>query len=603
MMTKLREMTFIFIWILVFAFVGLMVFEWGMDFTGLKRQTNVVGKIDGQKITIQEFQQAVQNVYLQERENSGNEPDEARMQQIRDQVWDQMVQRVLFAKQIRKRDIKITDKEVYLYITQQPQSLPPVISQNPNFMTDGKFDMAKYQQALNNPQIDWTPIEQYVREVLPFQKLQTIITASVLVTEEEVKADYLDKNQKSKIEYLLVPTTAFIKDSVKASESDTRQYYEKNKEEFKRDERRRLNYVLFPTNPTASDSQKVLDLADEIKSEAQSGEDFATLADEYSEDPSVRTNHGDLGYFERDRMVKEFSEAAFSGKPGEIVGPVITSFGVHIIKVIDKKKEQGQEMVHAAHILLKFEPSALTLETAQNLANNFMETAKEEGFKTAADNYKYDVKETPEFTDNNYIPGFGQMRGAVEWTFRESQGDISPVHKTAQGYVIFEIAEVLPAGYRPLDEVKQLCKSRVEQEKRKELALNYAQIIQEKINQNESFTRIAAGDDSRQVMFDSTAQFTRSQPSPKIGRAPEVIAASFTLPPGEVSSMLDTDRGYFFVKVLDRTPFKEEDYKAQREAIRTRLLNQKSQLFFSKWYESLKEKASIQDNRYLFFAT
>ncbi len=603
MMTKLREMTFIFIWVLVFAFVGLMVFEWGMDFTGLKRQSNIVGKIDGQKITIQEFQQAVQNVYLQERENSGSEPDEARMAQIRDQVWDQMVQRVLFVKQIRKRDIRITDQEVYLYITQQPQSLPPAISQNPNFMTDGKFDMAKYQQALNNPQIDWTPIEQYVREVLPFQRLQSIITASVMVTEEEVKADYLDKNQGAKIQYLLVPTTAFVKDSVQASETDIRNYYEQHKEDFRIEERRKLNYVLFPTAPTASDSQKVVDLADEIKSEAQSGDDFATLADEYSEDPSVRSNHGDLGYFERDRMVKEFSEAAFSGKPGEIVGPVITNFGVHIIKIIDKKKENGQELVHAAHILLKFEPSALTLETEQNLANNFMETAKEEGYKTAADNFKYEVRQTPEFTDNNYVPGFGQMRGTVEWTFREKQGTISPVHRTPQGYVIFEIAEVLPAGFRPLDEVKQLCKSRVEQEKRKQLAENYAQIVQDKLSQDQTFAQISGGDDSKQVLYDSTNSFTRSQPSPQIGRAPEVIAAAFALPPGVVSGMLDTDRGYYFVKVLDRTPFKEEDYKTQRESIRMRLLNQKSQQFFSEWYDNLKEKAKIQDNRYLFFTT
>ena len=64
MMTKLREMTFIFIWILVIAFVALMVFEWGMDFTGLNTQPNIVGKINGNKITIQDFQQAVQKAVV-----------------------------------------------------------------------------------------------------------------------------------------------------------------------------------------------------------------------------------------------------------------------------------------------------------------------------------------------------------------------------------------------------------------------------------------------------------------------------------------------------------------------------------------------------------
>jgi peptidyl-prolyl cis-trans isomerase D len=169
MMTKLREMTFIFIWILVIAFVGLMVFEWGMDISGLKGRSNIIGKINGNKITIQEFQQGVQNQYLQEKQTAGADLDENRLAQIRDEVWEQFIKRILFAKEINKRGITVTDGEIFTYITQNPQLLPPAISQNENFMTDGKFDMEKYQQALNNPQNDWTPVENYIREVMPFQ--------------------------------------------------------------------------------------------------------------------------------------------------------------------------------------------------------------------------------------------------------------------------------------------------------------------------------------------------------------------------------------------------------------------------------------------------
>ncbi len=603
MMTKLREMTFIFIWILVFAFVALMVFEWGMDFTGLRGRSNVVGKINGQKITIQEFQQAVQNLYLQERESTGQEPDEEKMAQLRDQVWDQFVQQVLFKKEIEKRDIQVTDREIYLYITQNPQSLPPAISQNPNFMTDGKFDMSKYRQALQNPQADWTPVEQYLREILPYQKLQNIVTASVMVTEEEVKSDYLEKNQKAQIEYLLIPASAFFKDSVQATDKEIQNYYDKNKEDFKLEERRKLNYVVFGTNPTAADSQRIMQLAEDIKAEAEAGQDFAMLADEYSEDPSVRTNHGDLGYFEKDRMVPEFSEAAFSAKPGEIVGPIKTNFGVHIIKVHDRRKENGKEQVHASHILLKFDPSPLTLETAQELASNFAESAKEEGFKVSADNYKYEVKQTPEFPKRNYIPGFGQLKSAVEWAFNEDVNTVSNVYRTAQGYVVFEVAEVLPEGYRPLDEVRQICKSRVEQEKRLELAGEFAGKVQDQLNQGMGMQEIAQNTETNTISFDSTSMFTRAQPSPKIGRAAEVIGAAFSLEPGKISGMLETDRGYYFVKVKDRTEFDPESYKTQKDAIRARLMNQKSQRFFAEWYENLKEDADIEDNRYLFFTS
>ncbi len=72
--------------------------------------------------------------------------------------------------------------------------------------------------------------------------------------------------------------------------------------------------------------------AEEIAAKARKGEDFGKLADENSDDPSVKINHGALGKFPRDRMVKPFADATFAMKPGEISVPVETPFGYHIIK-------------------------------------------------------------------------------------------------------------------------------------------------------------------------------------------------------------------------------------------------------------------------------
>ncbi len=600
MMTKLREMTFIFIWILVIAFVGLMVFEWGMDISGLKSRSNIVGKIEGNKITIQDFQKAIQNAYLREKNQTGTEPDENRMKQLRDQVWESYIQRVLLSKELKKRHIQITDREIYLQLTENP---PQELRQNPNFQTDGQFDMEKYRQALQNPEINWMPIEDYYREVLPFQKLQDIITSSVMVPEEEVKADYMEKNVKAKIKYLHIPVSAFKKDSVTVTEDEMKKYYQEHKDDFKVEEKRKLNYVLFPTDPTPEDSAKVYRLAEDILKDARSGVDFAQLADEYSEDPSVQKNHGDLGYFDRDRMVKEFSDAAFSGKPGDVVGPVKTRFGLHIIKIHDKKVENGVEKVHASHILIKFSPSALTIEEAQNKARNFAEEAKDEGFKVSADRLKYEVKQTPEFPKRNYIPGFGIMSSAIEWTFKADVGDVSRVYRTPKGYVVFELAEIFPAGYRPFDEVKDICKTRVEYEKRMAMARAYAEKIQEKIDRNEPFEKIAEEDKDKVVIVDSTGYITMTQTIPKIGVAPEISALAFSLEPGKVSHMVETRRGFYFIKVLDRTEFNEKDYLAKRSEIRNRLLNQKKQKFFNEWYEKLKEDADIEDNRDQFFSS
>lgn len=600
MMTKLREMTFIFIWVLVFAFVGLMVFEWGMNFTGLKGRSNVVGSIEGQKITIQEFQKEMQNAYIREKQQTGTEPNEEKMNQLRDQVWNSYIQRILYAKEIAKRDIKVTDHELFLQIYNNPT---PDVRQNENLQTDGKFDINKYHQALQNPNVDLSGLENYYRFMLPYQKLQDIITAAVMVTEEEVKAEYLAKNQKAKIEYLHIPVSAFIKDSIAVTDQEVENYYNAHKEDFAVEEKRKLNYVLFSTEPSAQDSQKVYNLAEDVKKEALAGTDFAQLADEYSEDPSVKKNHGDLGYFERGRMVKEFSAAAFSGKAGDIVGPVKTNFGLHLIKIWDKKVEKGQEQVHASHILFKFTPSALTLENAQEAAKNFYEMAKDEGFHVTADKLKYEVRQTPEFAKRNYIPAFGVMPSAVKWTFKAEVHDISRVYHAKKGYLVFELAEISPAGYQPFSEVKEICKNRLVRDKRKEIARQYAEEIQQKLDAGKTFSRVFAEDSRKIIVHDSTNEITIDQVIPRIGRSSQIYAAAFSLEPGKISPLLDTPRGFYFVKVLERTPFDEADYKQKREGIRAQLLNTKRQKFFTEWYENLKDKADIEDNRDQFFAS
>jgi len=89
--------------------------------------------------------------------------------------------------------------------------------------------------------------------------------------------------------------------------------------------------------------------ADELFAKAKAGEDFAKLATENSQDPGSAANGGDLGYFGKGKMVPEFEAAAFAAKTGDIVGPIKTVYGYHIIKVTDVKDGQ----VKASHILIK----------------------------------------------------------------------------------------------------------------------------------------------------------------------------------------------------------------------------------------------------------
>ncbi len=104
------------------------------------------------------------------------------------------------------------------------------------------------------------------------------------------------------------------------------------------------------------DNKQVKSKAEEVLKRVRAGEDFAKLAKEFSTDPGSKEKGGDLGWFAREAMVPEFSEAAFKLKPGEVSDLVQSKFGYHIIKLDERKTEnkdgKPEEQVHARHILI-----------------------------------------------------------------------------------------------------------------------------------------------------------------------------------------------------------------------------------------------------------
>lgn len=123
--------------------------------------------------------------------------------------------------------------------------------------------------------------------------------------------------------------TVYLEKKLKEQLTDkaARKYYDANKDRYSTDVVR-AHHVLLATEEEAK----------AVLAEVQKdGVDFQQVAEKKSKDPSAKTNRGDLGFFGRDRMVPEFTSAAFAAKAGEIVGPVKTSYGYHIIKVVEKK--------------------------------------------------------------------------------------------------------------------------------------------------------------------------------------------------------------------------------------------------------------------------
>jgi len=134
---------------------------------------------------------------------------------------------------------------------------------------------------------------------------------------------------------------------VNVTPEDIERYYKEHAADYTQPEQVRVRHIFLPLSPAApaDEEQAVMGQIQDIRKRALAGEDFATLADTYSQGPGAGQG-GDLGYFKQGQMAKEIEEVAFALKPGEISQPFRTNVGVHLLKV-EEHSSAGQQTLSA----------------------------------------------------------------------------------------------------------------------------------------------------------------------------------------------------------------------------------------------------------------
>ena len=253
----------------------------------------------------------------------------------------------------------------------------------PAFMENGQFiGETRYRQLLSmqNPPLTTREFEEQLRQAILAEKLRTSVTGWMSVSDADVAQEFRQRNEKVKLE--LVPLTAdSMKGQVTVTDADLQARFDANKETYRIGEKRKIKYALLDVE-TVRGTVQVPDADVEafytqnkaqyttegrvrashillktegkdeaaVKAKAEAllaqvkapGADFAALAKANSEDEGSAVNGGDLNYFGKGQMVPEFEQAAFGLKAGEVSGLVKTTFGFHIIKVIDSQAETSR---------------------------------------------------------------------------------------------------------------------------------------------------------------------------------------------------------------------------------------------------------------------
>ncbi len=358
-----------------------------------------------------------------------------------------------------------------------------------------------------------------------------------------------------------------------------------------RDEIVKASHILI--NQFGDDKKNYAE-AMKVYKEIKNGADFAEMAKKYSKDPGSAAKGGNLGWFGKGAMVPEFERAAFYGSLNQVQKPVKTTYGYHIIMVTGKsnKKYILEKIVNV------IKPSPNTIDTRRNEAKDFAYLADKNDFDKEANLMKYTIKETSPFNKDAYaVPGLGVNKRIIDFAFNNSLGDISDVFRVQNGYVVVKISDVVNEHIRPLEEVKNFVKPQVLKQMKYEKALKIAEDIKAKI-----------GDDLNKVSSinplykaEQTGSFPAKGSVPNIGRDYAFINKCLELDLNKVSEPVKGQRGYYLIKVLERTPFNESAYEMQRNSIRDNILQEKKSLFFSEWLAKLKKNADIENNLYLFY--
>ncbi len=293
---------------------------------------------------------------------------------------------------------------------------------------------------------------------------------------------------------------------------------------------------------------------------------------ELSDDPSAKQNQGNLGWFTKGAMVKEFEEAVFNTNAGEVIGPVKTNYGFHIIKVAAKEKKEFK----IAQITKTVLPSSRSKQLVKNKADDFYsDLDKGQVMDSLAKQMNLQVQETPDITRDGPIPGAGQNKNLLKLIFdSEVRSNTEPV-KVQGGYAIYQVIQKNPEGYQNFDSVKvTLIKPKVINEKKYQILSGIANDLQGKIKDGNLLSLKEA---VPQYMFEVADSFSVAKPNRSIGQDFALSEAVLKMRPGEVSKPLKGTRGYYIVKLNSITEFNEQDYISKATDIKNNLLSTKKQ--------------------------
>ena len=598
MMRAMRENTKWVFYILAVAFIGWLVFDVGMGVTGGSYGGgDVVLRIDGQAIHLQQWQTALPGALEQARQRGGSNLTREDEKAVEDQLVDQLVRDVLLQHESRRLGITVTDAEVRDAAITSP---PPEAYSVPDFQTNGQFDPNKWRRFLQsgaNPEF-LVQLEALYREQIPQAKLFQYITADLYVPDAKLWRIYRDQHDSVTVALLAIGPEQISDSEAEPTEAELARYYDAHKDTFKRPAAAWLSFLAVPRRPAATDSAAALARADSLRAEAAaSPAKFAEVAQRESADTGSGRQGGDLGWIKRNEPnFDSLFLAALRGlSAGQVSRPVRSSFGYHIIRVDDAKGDS----VHVRHILVPIELVGAHRDSVESRADTLDRVVAERDsgwlLDSAAVRLGLPVGHAPKLVEGDrMLLGRYVIPDVSIWAFERKPGETSPVIEGEVAYYVFRLDSLNPAGVPRLAEVREQVRTGARIEKKKTLWAERARQIAASLAATPDL--VAAGA-AHGLAVQRLGPFSRLRPPPILQLEPRVLGSAFRLGVGQRSGVLIGEHRAFILQPLARTSADSSAWLAQRDSQRESLMQAARQARVEAYLAGLRQRAKVVDRR------
>jgi len=616
MRDNLKHLAWI-LWVVIAVFVLLVFVDFGtVTGGGGPGGGNAAATLGPYEVDWRELERAHRNIQAQYRSIYGDQfnSELAQQLQLKRQALERLFNDKILLAEARDLGLEVSDEEVR-------ETLLEAFSRP----GEGFIGQEEYEARVRGEFGSVAEFEKVVREDLLRQKLLTAVSETVYVSDADVERKYREDVERAAIRYLLLPRSRFAEEA-RADRQSLRRYYREHREEYRLPEQRVVDYLLvdkgilrarmeipeqelrafYDENPgeftreeqvrarhilLRTGGERTVEEArgelEAIRRRIEGGEDFAAVAREVSEDPGSGAQGGDLGFFGRGRMTPEFEEAAFGAEIGELVGPVETPFGLHLIEVTDRREggqvpfEEARESVRnrLASERLDARAGEIATELRSELADVPEGEVRARMEALAEENPAARFETSAPFGQGGVIPGIGRSPELDAVAFSLAEGELAGgVVDVPRGPMIVRLAEIREPRVPELEEVETRVRAAVEQDRQQELAEARLQEVRGSLDGGTTFDEAASELGVEPV---EAPEFGAGGTIQGLGSVPSVTVAALVAEQGEIVGPVATPQGAVLVEVTERKGFDPQELAERRDEIREQLVQQRTERLLS----------------------